>query len=96
MPDSPRDRILRPRVNRRAGTDVVSPRVRVSQIRLIPKIKKAKAPVAINIITLKIKRKKIIIKSAATIKSGIAKGAAKMDRIAIWTMFLVFFDELLS
>ena len=96
MPDSPRARTLSPRVNREAGIDVVSPTVKVSQIRLMPKIKKAKAPIAMTRAKIKTKRKKTKVKSAATIKSGIAKGAAKMDRIAIWTMFLVFFDELLS
>ena len=37
------------------GIDVVSPTVKVSQIRLIPKIKKAKAPIAMTRAKIKTK-----------------------------------------
>ena len=66
------------------------PRVRLSQIRLAPMANIAKAKTAITKARTLTRRKKVKIKVKAKINRGIASGAAKMDRIAIWTICLLF------
>lgn len=63
--------------------EVESPSVRASQIKLAPNIKRAKLTIAIRKARVKMNKKKTKVKTIATIKRGIAKGAAKIDRIEI-------------
>ena len=81
--DSPKPRRLIPIVSRKLGIETPSEMVRLSQIELIPKTKKAKEPIARTKAKTPIKKKKTKTKIATTRASGIARGAARIDRIAI-------------
>ena len=81
--DKPRPIRLIPSVSKKLGMETPSEKVKLSQIELIPKTRKAKEPIARTKENTKIRKKKTRTKMPTTIASGMASGAARIDKIAI-------------
>ena len=81
--DKPRPSRLIPSVSKKLGMETPSEKVKLSQIELIPNTRKAKEPIARTKAKTPIKKKKTKTKIATTRTNGIARGAARIDKIAI-------------